>query len=140
MLHSYLQDIRFALRMMRKSPGVTAIALLALTLGIGVTSAMFSLVYGVVLRALPYDDSASIVAIERVGTRGHQMGVDSNRYVAWRDHQSSFESLAAFMGGTHVNLESSDQPERILIRPVTADFFRVLRVWPTAGRFFMPDV
>jgi putative ABC transport system permease protein len=139
MLHSYLQDIRFALRMMRKSPGVTAIALLALTLGIGVTSAMFSLVYGVVLRALPYDDSASIVAVERVGTRGHQMGVDSNRYVAWRDHQSSFESLAAFMGGTHVNLESGDQPERILIRPVTADFFRVLRVWPSAGRFFLPD-
>jgi putative ABC transport system permease protein len=139
MLHSYLQDIRFALRMMRKSPGVTAIALLALTLGVGVTSAMFSLVYGVVLRALPYDDPARIVAIERVGTRGHSMSADSNRFVAWRDHQSSFESIAAFMSGSHVNLESGDRPERILVRSVTADFFRVLRVWPTAGRFFLPD-
>jgi putative ABC transport system permease protein len=139
MLHSYLQDLRFAFRMMRKSPGVTAVALLALALGVGVTSAMFSLVYGVVLRALPYDDPSRIVAIERVGTRGHSMGVDANRFVAWRDHQSSFEPVAAYMGGSHVNLESGDLPERILVRSVTADFFRVLRVRPAAGRFFLPD-
>jgi predicted permease len=139
MLHSNLQDIRFALRMMRKSPGVTAVALLALALGVGVTSAMFSLVYGVVLRALPYDDPSRIVAIERVGAGGHATGVDANRYTFWHDHQNSFESLAASMGGTHVNLESGDQPERIFVRSVTADFFRVLRVWPAAGRFFLPD-
>jgi len=139
MLHSFLQDIRFALRMMRKSPGVTAIALLALTLGVGATSAMFSLVYGVMLRPLPYDDSSRIAALEIVGLDGHEMIADANRYVFWRDHQSSFESLAAFMGGSHVNLESGDQPERILVRSVTADFFRVLRVNPAIGRTFEPN-
>ncbi len=125
--------------MMRKSPGVTAVALLALTLGVGVTSAMFSLVYGVILRSLPYEDPARIAALDIAGPRGHFNSADANRYVFWRDHQKSFESLAAFMGGMHVNLESGDQPERILVRSVTADFFRVLRVWPTSGRFFLPD-
>ncbi|MGA7783509.1 MAG: ABC transporter permease, partial [Candidatus Acidiferrales bacterium] len=140
MLHTFLQDIRFALRMMRKSPGVTAVALLALALGVGVTSAMFSLVYGVVLRSLPYEDPARIVALDIVGPRGHFNAADANRYVFWRDHQNSFESLAAFMGGSsHVNLESGDQPERIMVRSVTANFFNVLRVWPATGRFFLPD-
>jgi putative ABC transport system permease protein len=139
MLNSFSQDLRFALRMMRKSPGVTAIALLALALGIGATSAMFSLVYGIALRPLPYDDPSRIAALERVGLDGHYMNVDGRRFIFWREHQSSFESVAAFMGGSHVNLESGDQPERILVRPVAADFFRVLRVYPTIGRAFLPD-
>src|SRR5579864_2300839 len=131
------QDIRYGLRMLRKRPSVTAVALLTIALGIGVTSAMFSLVYGVVLRSLPYEDPARISALDIVGPRGHEMAADANRYVFWRDHQNSFESVAAFMGGTHVNLENGDQPERILVRPVTADFFRVLRVTPSAGRLFV---
>jgi predicted permease len=139
MLNSFLQDLRFALRIMRKSPGVTAIALLALALGIGATSAMFSLVYGIALRPLPYEDPSRIAALEIAGLDGHYMTADGRRFIFWRDHQSSFESVAAFMGGSHVNLESGDQPERIMVRSVTSDFFRVLRVYPVIGRAFLPD-
>ncbi len=139
MLNALSQDLRFALRMMRKSPGITAIALLALALGIGATSAMFSLVYGIALRPLPYDDPSRIAALEIAGLDGHYMTADGRRFLFWRDHQTSFESVAAFMGGSHVNLESGDQPERIMVRSVTADFFRVLRVYPVIGRAFLPD-
>jgi putative ABC transport system permease protein len=139
MLNSFAQDLRFALRMMRKSPGVTAVALLALALGIGATSAMFSLVYGIALRPLPYEDPSRIAALEIVGPTAHEMTADGRRFLFWRDHQSSFESVAAFMGGSHVNLESGDQPERILVRSVTADFFCVLWVHPVIGRTFSAE-
>jgi predicted permease len=139
MLHSIVQDLRYALRMMRKTPGVTIVALAALTLGIGATSAIFSLVYGVLLRPLPYQDPGRIVTEERVTPDGHQSYVSAIRYTFWRDHQHSLESLAAVMGGSHLNLEGGDRPERVLVRNVTADFFRVLRAQPTIGRTFLPD-
>ena len=89
MLHSIVQDLRYALRMMRKTPGVTIVALAALTLGIGATSAIFSLVYGVLLRPLPYQDPGRIVTEERVTPDGHQSYVSAIRYTFWRDHQHS---------------------------------------------------
>ncbi|HLW97364.1 MAG TPA: ABC transporter permease [Candidatus Acidoferrales bacterium] len=138
MLHSIVQDLRYALRMMRKTPGVTFTALAALALGIGATSAIFSLVYGVMLRPLPYEEPGRIVLVERVAPFGHQSNVSARRYTFWHDHQHSLESIAAEMGGRHVNLEGGDQPDRVMVRDVTADFFRVLRVQPAIGRTFLP--
>jgi putative ABC transport system permease protein len=135
-LNSIGQDLRFAWRMMLKAPGVTAIALAALALGIGSTSAIFSLVYGVMLRPLPYNQPQNIAVLERVYPSDHEIGIDAARYVFWRDHQHSFESLAAFKGAAHVNLESGDRPVRITVRAVTADFFRVLGISPASGRIF----
>src|SRR5579862_7258262 len=139
MLHSIIQDLRYALRMMRKTPGVTLVALAALALGIGATSAIFSLIYGVMLRPLPYDNPGRIVVEERVSPNGHNMGVSARRYTFWHDHQHSLESIAAVMGGAHLNLEGGDRPERVMVREVTADFFRVLRARPAIGRTFLPE-
>jgi predicted permease len=124
---------------MRKSPGVTVIALAALALGIGSTSAIFSLIYGVMLRPLPYDQPARIVKLNAAYPAGHNDAVDAKRYVFWKEHQQSLSSLAAVMGGKHLNLEGGDRPERILIRPVTAQFFDVLQARPAVGRLFRSE-
>ena len=117
MLNSIGQDLRFAWRVMRKAPGVTAIALAALALGIGSTSAIFSLIYGVMLRPLPYDQPERIVKLNAAFPERHNDEVDAPWYVFWKEHQQSLSSIAAVMGGTHLNLEGGDRPERILVRP-----------------------
>jgi len=138
-LNSIEQDLRFAWRMMLKAPGVTAIALAALAIGIGSTSAIFSLVYGVMLRPLPYNQPARIVKLNAAYPAGHNDAVHAQWYVFWKEHQQSLSSIAAVMGGKHLNLEGGDRPERILVRPVTAEFFDVLQARPAAGRFFRSE-
>ena len=106
MLNSIGQDLRFAQRVMRKAPGVTAIALVALALGIGSTSAIFSLIYGVMLRLLPYDQPEHIVKLNAAFPEGHNDEVDAQWYVFWKEHQQSLSSIAAVMGGKHLNLSN----------------------------------
>jgi putative ABC transport system permease protein len=136
MLNSIAQDLRFTWRMMRKAPGITAVALATLAIGIGSTSAIFSLIYGVMLRPLPYDQPSRIVKLNAAYPEGHNDAVDAQWYVFWKEHQQSLSSITAVMGGNHLNLEGGDRPERIVVRPVTAEFFDVLRARPAAGRFF----
>jgi putative ABC transport system permease protein len=139
MLNSIGQDIRFAWRVMRKAPGITVVALATLAIGIGSTSAIFSLIYGVMLRPLPYDQPSQIVKLNAASPEGHSDAVDAQRYVFWKEHQQSLSAITAVMNGKHLNLEGGDRPERIVVRSVTAEFFDVLRVRPTVGRFFSAD-
>jgi putative ABC transport system permease protein len=136
MFNSVGQDLRFAWRVMRKAPGITVVALATLAIGIGSTSAIFSLIYGVMLRPLPYDQPSRIVKLNSAYPAGHNDKVDAQRYVFWKEHQQFLSSVAAVMGGKHLNLEGGDRPERILVRPVTAEFFDVLQTRPAVGRFF----
>ncbi len=130
------QDLRYAARLMRKNPGFTAIAMATLALGIGATTAIFSLVYGVLLRPLPYPRADRIVMVKPVFPGGRNDATTGPKYLFWRERQHSFEAVASYGGAAGANLQTSDHPERILVRPVTADFFRVLRMRPTAGRDF----
>ena len=133
------QDFRFAIRSLKKSPGFTAVAVLTLTLGIGATSAIFSLVYGILLRPLPYPEPDQIVQlVMRFGPSGRMNSTTASKYLFWREHQHTLEAVAAYGGGSgSINLEEAGHAERIQQMAVTADFFRVLKLQPLVGRTFL---
>ena len=133
-------DLKYAGRGLSKSPGVTAIAVVALALGIGLTTVMFSIVYGALHRGLPFEGAERIMHLERANpTRGIQsMEVTIHDYRDWRERQRSFEHLAAFYQGT-VNIRGTERPERYDGAFMTANSFDVLGVEPVLGRAFRED-
>jgi putative ABC transport system permease protein len=131
-----IQDVTFAVRMLVKSPGVTAAALAALALGIGANTAIFSVVYAVLLRPLPYDDPSRIVQIHETARSGIQAVAPPN-FVDWKAQTRAFEYLAPFQDGT-MTLGGS-APERLDAGFVGADVFGALGVPPMLGRSFTTD-
>ena len=137
-----VQDVRHALRGARRSPGFTATALLMIALGVGGTSAVFSVVYAVLLRPLPYPDPDRIVSVADVhpgSTSPFSGALFSNlSYTAWQPGARTIEALGAY-GRRSVMLTGSADPERIAGTGVTPSLFRLLRVAPAAGRLFLED-
>jgi putative ABC transport system permease protein len=134
------KDVQYGLRLLRRTPVFTTVALITLALGIGGNTAIFSLVYGVLLRPLPYPQPERFVTLERVVSAGAiDPNTTSNKYLFWRERQGTLESIAAVMSGRMVSFVAADRAERVLQRSVTADFFRVLGVAPATGRFFSAD-
>ena len=135
-----LSDLKYAGRGLSKSPGVTAIAVTALALGIGLTTVMFSIVYGALHRGLPFEGAERIMHLERANpTQGIQsMEVTIHDYRDWRERQRSFEHLAAFYQGT-VNIRGTERPERFDGAFMTANSFDVIGVQPILGRSFRPE-
>src|SRR5262245_17312150 len=135
-----LSDFRFGLRMLRKHPGHTAAAAVALALGIGLTTAMFSIVDGVILKGLPLERADRIVHLEGDNPQRDKNGVtpDFQDFLDWRRRQRSFEGLAAF-DATTVNVASPGaRPERVDGAHVSVNTFALLRVKPLIGRLFLP--
>ncbi|MDH3424029.1 MAG: ABC transporter permease, partial [Gemmatimonadota bacterium] len=135
-----LTDLKYAARGLLKSPGVAVIAVIALALGIGLTTVMFSIVYGALHRGLPFEGAERIMHLERSNpTEGIQsMGVPIHDYRDWRERQHSFEHLAAFYEGT-VNIRGTERAERFEGAFMTANSFDALGVQPVLGRAFTPD-
>ena len=136
----FLKDLRYAGRMLFKNPGVSVMAVIALALGIGVTATMFSIVYGALMRGLPFEGGDRIMMVWRtqLSQSNSRMGVPIHDYVDWRDQQKSFENLAAYYQGT-VNITWSDRPERYDGAFITANGFAALGVQPILGRSFRPE-
>ena len=136
----FLKDLRYAGRILTKQPGLSAIAVTALALGIGLTSIMFSIVYAALLRGLPYESGERIVHVERTNPSRdlESMGVSIHDYLDWREEQRSFEHLAAYYQGT-VNMRGTERPVRYMGAFVTANTFAVLGVQPVLGRLFRED-
>jgi putative ABC transport system permease protein len=134
-----LQDSRFALRQFRKSPGFAAVAALTLALGIGATTAIFSVVNGVVLRPLPFDRPEQIVQLFGIDSKAHPMRNFADPTFDYLAAQNrSFGALAEFnFSGMTVSI--GNEALRVTGSAVTKQFFDVLRVHPAAGRFFMPE-
>jgi predicted permease len=135
-----MTDLRLAVRMLVKQPGMAALAIIALALGIGLTTTMFSIVNGAVLRGLPFEDSERIYHFSRLNIAANQDDGDEaatmHDYVDWRQRQRSFEDLAAFYQGP-VNVVGPDgTPERYRGVWITPNLLRVLRVQPVVGRDF----
>jgi putative ABC transport system permease protein len=135
-----LQDLRYGVRMLAKNPGFTTVAIITLALGIGANTAMFSVVYGVLLRPLPYPHADRMVQIART-YRGQLEGFSTftaSAFDFWQEHRQPFQSLAAF---THVgfNLVGAGRPERIDALRVSSQYFDVYGVPPFLGRDFSPD-
>jgi predicted permease len=135
-----LSDLKYAARGLSKSPGVTAIAVTALALGIGLTTIMFSIVYGALHRGLPFDGAERIMHLERANpTEGIQsMEVTIHDYRDWRERQRSFTELGAFYQGT-VNIRGTERAERYDGAFMTANSFDVLGVAPVLGRGFREE-
>ena len=129
------QDLRFAVRTLRGRPAFTLIAVITLALGIGATTAIFSVVNAVLLRPLPWPHADRLALIW--GTRGSvkQNGVVYLDYLDWRAQSRSFDALAVVRGQS-VNLTGGDQPERVTGSFVTANLFSLLGATPAQGRFF----
>ena len=134
------QDVRFALRTLRKSPGFTLVAILALAIGIGGNTAIFSLVDAVRARALPYKDPDRLVQIwgNVMRARVERSGTSYPDYLDWRAQSKSFDDMAAFDGQT-LTLAGIDEPERISTEFVAAPYFSLLGAAPAMGRTFAAE-
>ena len=137
-VRSVVADCRFGLRQLRKNPGTTIIMIFTLALAIGATTAIFSVVYGVLLRALPYAEPSRIMAIFEVNTRGTWSRVADPNYDDFRDQNHSFKAIAKYTSGVE-SVSGASQPTRTEVASVTPDFFKVFRVQPIMGREFNAD-
>src|SRR5438552_1007242 len=130
-----LQDLRYGLRMLAKNPGVTAVAVLTLALGIGATSAIFSAVYGVLLRPLPYPQPDQIVELREVSAQGQAMNFADPNFEDLRS-QSRALAAAAEYGAWVESVSGGSEPRRTMVASVSRDFFSVMGVEPIVGRAF----
>ena len=142
-MNSMLQDLRYALRQLARSPGFTVVAVLTLALGAGANSLLFSVLYAVLLRPLPYPDPDRIVSLGFVpkdARAARQLAgvVSHTAYFAWLDQNRSLAALAAYHPD-FADFGSGTARERLRGTAVTADFFRVLGVQPAIGRPFTAD-
>jgi putative ABC transport system permease protein len=136
---SFVQDLRYAARVLRQAPGFTLIAVAVLAIGIGANSAIFSLVDAVVLRALPFPHPDELAMLWE-----HSPGYVHNRvsplnFSDWHDQNQVFTAMAAVSGGSRVLTGAGSAPERITGQAVTRSFFDLLGVTPLAGRVFTAD-
>jgi putative ABC transport system permease protein len=133
------QDIRYGIRVLVKSPGFTLIAVFSLAIGIAANTSIFSVVYAVLLRPLPFAEPSQLVVV----TGGYHLIKTSSEspadFLATENETTSFESLAAYDPEGSVNLTEGGEPERILTTRVSANFFPVLGVNPMLGRNFLAE-
>lgn len=136
-MSSLLRDIRFSARALIASPGPTAVSVLALALGVGVTTTMFSIVYGAVLRGLPFERGDRIYAIERYDVvENADRSVPIHDYLDWRARQTTFEELGAFHSRS-VTISGEEAAERFRGSVVTVTTLSLLGVPPHLGRLFV---
>ena len=137
LLTDLLHDLRYAVRMQLKNPAFTIIAIIALALGIGANTAIFSVVNTVLLRPLPYKDPERLVMVWEDSSRhGYPRDTPAAaNFVDWRDQNQVFEGMAA-IADTSFNLTGSGEPERLEGRRVSANLFPLLGVEPQIGRVF----
>lgn len=133
-MHGLLQDVRYALRQLRKSPGFAAVAIITLALGIGANTAIFSVVNAVLLRPLPYKDDGRLVVVLHNGRNP----VAPANFADWQSQNHSFESMGAAESWSP-NLTSTDNPENLSGLRITSEIFPMLGVQPLLGRVFLPE-
>ncbi len=138
LIESFIQDVRFGLRMLRKSPGFTAVAVLTLALGIGANALVFGVLNALILRPLNVPQPQSLYAIQRSGNDEMIRNDPSQSYPDYLDlceRNRSFDGLAAF-SIAQAGLDTGDNPSRAWICEVSGNYFDVLGIQPYLGRFF----
>jgi predicted permease len=135
---TFLQDLRYALRMLAKSPGFTAVAVLTLALGIGANTAIFTVINAVLLRPLPYPQPDRLVFLSESSEEIPDMSIAMANFNDWRAQNSVFESMVAYQSNDVV-LTGRGEPERLRLRRVSAGFTPTLGVAPILGRTLTPE-
>jgi predicted permease len=135
---TFLQDIRYGLRLIAKSPGFAAVAILTLALGIGANTAVFSVINGVLLNPLPYAQPDRLVAVYAKNKAFDHSSISYPNFLDWVRNQHSFTELASYRGDDY-NLTGMGEPQRVSAEMVSASFFPVLGVNTVMGRQFRPQ-
>ncbi len=136
-LDTFWQDLRYGLRVLRKSPVFAVAGVLSLGLGIGANTTVFSVVHAVLLRSLPYPEPGRLVRVGRLGKPAGAVSLIELEF--WKEHDGAFAASAGYTGASDRLLIAGDRNEWIQTMPVTADFFRTLGVVPALGREFGPE-
>jgi len=136
-MDNLLNDLRYGLRMLLKKPGFAAVAVLTLALGIGANTAIFSVVYGLLLRPLPFPHSDQLVMVFTKTSQIKRDGLAYPDLQDFREQSRLFSEMCGFVPQS-VNLTGSEEPIRVRGGFVSADFFRMLKVEPAVGRGFLP--
>jgi putative ABC transport system permease protein len=137
-IETLLQDLRYALRMLRKNPGFTAVAILTLALGIGASTAIFSVVEAVLLRALPYPNPQKLVRVWEQAPDGHLMNLADPNFDDFAAQNDTFADLAGYEYWLS-SVSGGSEPVRVNIASVSGGFFKTLGVEPFRGRAFASD-
>lgn len=136
-MESILQDIRYSLRALKRTPAFTAASVIVLALGIGASTSIFTVVNAVLLRPLPYPESDRLVMLWETNPRfqiaGDALPVTPGSFMDWREQNTSFEQVAAF-GSSQLNLSGTGEPERVACASVSGKFFELMRIAPMLGR------
>jgi predicted permease len=138
-MHTLLRDLRYGIRLLLRTPGVTIFAVATLALGIGATTAIFTFVDAALVRALPYPEPNRLLNVQMV-KRTQPGGFEASypTYLDWRQQNRSFEGIAAYSGRGAI-LYSGSAPQPVRTAVVTDNFFSVLGFSPLRGRFFAPN-
>ena len=135
-----LQDLRYAARALRRSPGFAITAILALALGIGANTAIFSVINTVLLQPLNYPEPNRLVELELSSPQGNANVTSIPKFIAWKNLTKVFQAVAAYdLGGPGVNLTGGDRPEQLKGLHVSADYFSVFGATTVLGRPFTPE-
>src|SRR5215469_15119229 len=133
-MRTVLDDLRYTMRQMAKSPGFAIVAILTLTLGIGANTAIFSVVNAVLLNPLPYPQPDRIVVLFRETPNFKTGSISYPNFDDWRRENQSFSSMAAYRGMGGATLSGGGQPESVMGEMVSAGFFEILGIRPVLGR------
>jgi putative ABC transport system permease protein len=134
-MYKFWQDLRYGIRMLLKNPGITFVVILALALGIGANTAIFSVVDAVLLKPLPYPESDRLVFINETSKSMDEISVSYPNFTDWRNQNHVFENIGVSNRSSY-NLTGSGEAERIITGQMSSDLFSALRVNPILGRLY----
>ena len=138
-MRSFLQDVRYSVRQMRKAPGFAVIAILTLALGIGANTAIFSVVNGVLLNPLPYPQPERLVVLFHDKPNFATGSISYPNFLDWQRENQAFEQMAAYRNSGSFALTGTAEPEAVTGEMVSAGFFEILGTKLLAGRTFSAD-
>jgi ABC-type antimicrobial peptide transport system permease subunit len=133
-----LQDLRYGIRVLRRNSGFSLIAVFTLALGISATTAIFSVVYGVLLRPLPFDQPEQLVRVWERNAKGNDMNAADPNFQDFRAQNRSLQGLAEYSAGLE-SVSGRGEARRLVVANVSSDFFSIMRVSPLLGRGFAPE-
>jgi len=137
MLRNVRQNLRYSLRLLRRKPGFTAMAVLTLALGIGATTAIFSVIYATLFEPMPYPNPDQLVMVWSKVDEGRN-SVSAGDYLEWKRRSTSFQNLVAWSGNTF-NVATAERPEQVDAAVMTPGFFSMLGEPMFLGRDFLPE-
>jgi putative ABC transport system permease protein len=137
-MNTLWQDLRYGARMLLKNPGITFVVILALALGIGANTAIFSVVNSVLLRPLPYEASDRLVFLNETSKSMEEISISYPNFTDWRNQNHVFEKIGVY-NRSNYNFTGAGEAERVVTGQVSADLFSALRANPLMGRLFTND-